>query len=76
MTPLVAYKKSDRPQNRVVLANGMLQSGDKSCQGRKFMGFGQASGWFQISAIVFSLGRFHTVRVIYMHSGVPACGGY
>ena len=38
MTPIVAYKESDRPQNKVVLANGKLQSGDKSCR--------QANSWF------------------------------
>ena len=51
MTPLVAFKESNRPQNRVVPANGMLQLGYKSCRGRKFKVFGQMSDWFQTSAI-------------------------
>ncbi len=64
MTPLIVFKESNRPQNKVAPANGMLQSGYKSCKARKFMVLGQGSGWFQASATVFSLGHFHALRVI------------
>jgi len=43
MTPLVAFKESNHPQGRFAFADGKLQSGDKSCQARKFMAFDQLS---------------------------------
>jgi hypothetical protein len=64
MTSLVVFKESNRPQGRFALADGKLQSGDKSCQVRKFMAFGQLFAWFQAAATSFSLGHFRAPRVI------------
>jgi hypothetical protein len=64
MTPLVAFNESNRPQGRFALADGKLQLGDKSCQVRKFMVFGQLSAWFQAAVTSFSLGHFRALRVI------------
>jgi hypothetical protein len=64
MTPLVAFKESNRPQGRFALADGKLQLDDKSCQARKFMVFGQLFARFQAAAASFSLGHFRVPRVI------------
>jgi hypothetical protein len=56
MTSLVAFKESNRPQGKFALADGKLQSGDKSCPAGKFMAFGQLSAWFQAAARSFSIG--------------------
>jgi hypothetical protein len=50
MTPLVAFKESNRPQDRFAFADGKLQLSDKSCQAHKLMAFGLRPAWFQTAA--------------------------